>query len=92
MHKPYAFSDSIYEERIRLAEPELSSFIAVVATLHGREHAKLSVEDWLEESELIDSPPRSKTRNWHAVTIAASARLASRLPAGDTSSIAQHRA
>jgi len=92
MHKPDAFSDSIYEEQTRLAEHELSSFIAAVATLYGHEQAKLSAGDWLEESDLIDSAPRSEVRNWHAVTIAASARLASRLPAGDASSIAQHRA
>ena len=92
MQKPDAFSESIYEEQIHLAEHELSSFIAAVTKLYGREQANLSAEDWLDESELIDSPPRSEARNWHAVTIAASARLASRLPAGDTSSIVQHRA
>lgn len=91
MHKPDAFSESIYEEQIRLAEHELSSFISAVTTLYGREQATLSAGDWLDESELIDSPPRSESRNWHAVTIAASARLASRLRASDTPPIGQHR-
>jgi hypothetical protein len=71
------FSDSIYQEQTRC---ELSSFIAAVKASYGPEQAKLS-EDWLEESELIDSPPRSEARNWRAVTIAASARLASRVNA-----------
>lgn len=79
MHTLNPFSDSIYEEQTHLAEHELSSFVTTVAQLYGPEQARLSVEDWLDESELIDSPPRSEARNWHAVTIAASARLASRV-------------
>jgi len=35
------------------------------------EEAKLSAEDWLDESELLDSPARSASRNWQAVTTAA---------------------
>ena len=79
MHAPEPFSDLIYEEQIHLAERELSSFIAAVKASYGPEQAKLSAEDWLEESELMDAPPRSETRNWRAVTIAASARLANRV-------------
>jgi hypothetical protein len=79
MRVPDPFSDSIYEDQIHLAEGELSSFIAGVKASYGQEQAKLSAEDWLEESELMDSPPRSETRNWSAVTVAASARLANRV-------------
>lgn len=79
MNEHKSFSDSIYEEQIHLAERELSSFIAAVTKLYGPEQAKLSAEDWLAESELIDSPPRSEVRNWRTVTIAASARLANRV-------------
>ena len=79
MHEPDLFSDPIYEEQTHLAERELSSFIAAVTKLFGLEQAKLSAEDWLDESELMDSPPRSENRNWRAVTIAASARLANRV-------------
>ena len=79
MNEHESFSGSIYERQACLAESELCSFIAAVAKLYGREQVKLSTEDWLEESELMDSPPRSEARNWHAVTIAASARLASRV-------------
>jgi hypothetical protein len=74
-----SFSDSIYDEQTHLAERELSSFIAAVTKLYGPEQAKLSAEDWLEESDLIDDPPRSEIRDWRSVTIAASARLASRV-------------
>ena len=74
-----SFSDSIYEEETLLAERELSSFIAAVTKLYGPDQAKLSAEDWLDESEVMDSPPRSEERNWRAVTIAASARLANRV-------------
>jgi len=92
MHTSDAFSDLIYEEQTHLAERELSSFVAAVSKLYGPEQARLSAEDWLDESELIDSPPRSEARNWHAVTIAALALLAGRIPVRDDSSAAQRGA
>jgi hypothetical protein len=81
MNEHDSFSDSIYEEQTHLAERELSSFIAAVTKLYGPEQARLSAEDWLDESDLMDSPPRSEARTWRAVTIAASARLANRVNA-----------
>jgi hypothetical protein len=81
MNEHESFSNSIYEEQARLAERELSSFIAAVTKLYGPEQARLSAEDWLDESDLTDSPPRSEVRDWRTVTIAASARLASRIDA-----------
>jgi hypothetical protein len=62
-----------------LAERELSSFISAVTELYGPEQARLSENDWLEELELMDSPMLSTNRQWRAVTIAASVRLAGRL-------------
>ena len=79
MSDPDQFSDSIYERQMQLAERELSSFIAAVTEVYGRRQAELATEDWLDESELMDSPPRSEERDWRAVTIAASARLANRV-------------
>jgi len=79
MNEHESFSDSIYEEQTQLAERELSSFIAAVTELHGPEQASLSAKDWLDESESMDMPPVSTERNWRAVTIAASARLANRV-------------
>lgn len=76
------FSNSIYEEQTHLAERELSAFLGAVTERFGPEQARASAEDWLEESELIDSPPVSTARNWRSVTIAASARLANRIDAG----------
>ncbi len=73
------FSDLIFEEQTHLAERELFSFVAAVTELYGPEQATASTEDWLDESELADSPPRSEPRDWRAVTIAASARLAHRV-------------
>ena len=74
-----SFSDLIYEEQMHLAGRELGSFVVAVAELYGPEQAGLSVEGWLDESELMDSAPRSEARNWRAVTIAAAARLAYRV-------------
>jgi hypothetical protein len=50
--------------------------------MFGSEQARLAAGDWLDESELMDSPPRSTSRDWRAVTVAASARLADRLNVG----------
>ena len=79
MNEHESFSSLIYEEQTQLAERELSAFIAAVAETYGPEQARLSAEDWIDESELRDSPPRSEARNWRTVTIAASVRLANRV-------------
>ena len=79
MNESESFSNSLYTDQMHLAERELSAFIATVAELSGPEQARLSAEDWLDESELMDSPYRSTSRDWRTVTIAASARLATRL-------------
>jgi hypothetical protein len=73
--------NSTYEDQINMSELELSAFISAVTQLFGPEEAKLSAEDWLDESELEDSPARSTSRDWRAVSVAASARLAKRLTA-----------
>ena len=86
-----SFSDSIYEKETHLAERELASFLAAVTKLYGPNQAKLSAEDWLEESETMDSPPRSEERDWRAVTIAASARLANRVNVRTASAVVSHQ-
>ena len=82
MHKEASFCSSTCEDKINMAERELSAFICAVTELFGPEQARLSTEDWLDESELMDRPPRATSRDWRAVTVAASARLANR---GDSS-------
>ena len=79
MDEHKSFSNAIYEEHTYLAGRELSSFIAAVTQLYGSEQDRLSEKDWLEELELMDSLPLSTNRQWRAVTVAASARLARRL-------------
>ena len=79
MNTEESFSSSIYTDQMHLAEHELSAFMAAVTELFGPVQARLSAEDWLDELELMDSPPRSTGRNWRTVTIAASARLATRV-------------
>jgi len=79
MNSDESFDHWTYVERAHLAERELASFIGAVKELFGPEQALRSAEDWLDESQLMDSPPRSTYRNWRAVTVAASARLANRL-------------
>ena len=79
MNTKELFPNSTYEQQMHMAERELASFISAVTESFGPEQARLSAEHWLDESELMDSPPRSTSRDWRAVTVAASARLANRL-------------
>jgi hypothetical protein len=73
------FCKSSFEDETHVADRELSGFLRAVAHLFSAEQATLSVEDWLLESDLPDSPPCSSNRNWRAVTIAATARVGTRL-------------
>ena len=52
MDKEESFCNSTCEEQIKMAERELSAFIRAVTELFGPEQARLSTEDWLDESEL----------------------------------------
>ena len=74
-----SFSNSLYTDQVYLAEHELAAFIGSVTELFGPEQARLSAEDWLDEAEFTDGSSRSTSRDWRAITIAASVRLANRL-------------
>ena len=78
MDKEESFGNSTCEDQVNMAERELSAFMLAVTELFGPEQAGLSAEDWLDESEQMDSPQRATSRDWRAVTVAASARLANR--------------
>jgi hypothetical protein len=73
------FSKSTCVEQIEMAERELASFLGAVTEFYGPEQAGPSADDWLEQCEVMDNPPRYTRRDWRAVTIAAAARLALRL-------------
>src|SRR5579864_7129463 len=79
MTQSESFFSSLYTDQTHLAERELSAFIAAVAELFGANQARISAEVWLDETELVDVSPRSTPRDWRAITIAASVRLANRL-------------
>jgi hypothetical protein len=81
MNTKESFSNSICKEQTQMAEREFSAFISAVKELLGQEQAELSAVDWLDEMESMNSQPGSTGRDWRAVTIAASARLANRLNA-----------
>jgi len=82
-----SFSELIYEQQTHVAERELASFLAAVTELYGPAQARFAAGDWLEEADLMDSPPRSEVRDWRSVTIAASARIASRVNEGAASAM-----
>ena len=79
MNTEQQFSNSTCEDEMHAAERDLAAFIGTVMELFGPKQARLSAEDGLDELELMDSPPRSKGRNWRTVMIGASARLATRV-------------
>ena len=62
MNPDESFDNSTYADQIHMAERELASFIGAVTEVFGPEQARLSADDWLDESELMDSPPRSTSR------------------------------
>jgi hypothetical protein len=62
-----------------IAERELGAFIRAVTELFGPEQARFAAEYWIDELELTDALPGPTRRDWGAITVAASARLARRL-------------
>jgi hypothetical protein len=79
MKQSESFSDASCTDQMLLAGRELSAFIAAVSELFGADQARASVEDWVDELELMEISPRSMHRDWRTITIAASVRLANRL-------------
>jgi len=73
-----------FAKLMTMAERELGSFISAVTELFGSEQARLAVEDWLDELELMETLSGLNVRNWRSITIAASARLANRVRTSDT--------
>jgi hypothetical protein len=81
MNEQKLFSYSSYEEQTHSAERELAEFIKAVTERFGSEYAAAAIDDWLEESDFIDAPPLSINRDWHSVSVAASARLSNQVGA-----------
>jgi hypothetical protein len=50
-----------------------------VKELFGIEQARLAMDDWMEEVEAMDCPSGEAAPMWRRITIAAAARLASRV-------------
>ena len=68
-------------DQLKLAERELSAFLAAVTALFGSEQSKLSAADWLDAFNRILGPDQPTGQDWRAATIIASAQLACRLTA-----------
>ena len=77
MESNISFSNSIYLEQETREDEELMIFTRAVAEAFGSQEARLSEKDWLSETESMDTAPISLARNWRAISIAASFRLAS---------------
>jgi hypothetical protein len=75
-----------FAKLMTMAERELGSFISAVTELFGSKQARLAVEDWLDELELMETLSGLNVRNWRSITIAASARLAYRVRTSDAAS------
>jgi hypothetical protein len=77
---PYQNGNSICAEPVVRAERELSAFFSAVAELFGPEQATLAAKDWLQQLEVMTDLPGS-SREWRALSIEASAKLAKRVNA-----------
>jgi hypothetical protein len=66
-------------ESMERAERELAAFMAAVTDSFGSEQAGLAAEDWLDELETSDALPGVGAGSWRRITIAAAARLATRV-------------
>jgi hypothetical protein len=67
------------ENERSIAERELSIFIHSVTNLLGPEPTKYLTEIWMDEVAALDIMPGPTSLDWRLVTVAAAARLASRL-------------
>lgn len=74
-------SDLTFDVEMSMAEREFSAFFTAVEALFGPTQAKLSAEDWLNVTTQMSTQNQPTYRDWRAVTIAASSRLAQRLVA-----------
>jgi hypothetical protein len=79
MNPTVSASDLPIVDQLRMAERELSAFFTAVEILFGSKQAKLSTEDWLNATEQVLGRNQPTQRDWRAVTIVASSRLAHRL-------------
>lgn len=81
MHNTRSLHNATCAELMVVAERELAAFLGAVTELYGAEQATMSAEVWLDELEAMNSLPGATNRDWRTVTIAALARLVSRLTA-----------
>jgi hypothetical protein len=72
---------------VSMAKKDLAAFAHAVNEVFGSEHARQSVEDWIDELEQMDTPAAATTPGWRHVTIAAAARLARRIKPQESSPI-----
>jgi hypothetical protein len=79
-NEPYQNGNSICAELVVRVERELSAFFSAVAELFGPEQATLAAKDWLQQLEVMTDLPGS-AREWRALSIEASAKLAKRVNA-----------
>jgi len=64
---------------VTAAERELAVFVSSIRDCLGPEQTRFLTEIWLDELASMDFMPEPSSPNWRLVTLAASARLASRL-------------
>lgn len=66
-------------ERVTMAERELAEFISFATNFLGSEPTKVLTDIWLDELASMETMPGPTSPDWRLVTIAATARLTTRL-------------
>ena len=79
-NEPLQYGNSICAELVISAERELFAFTSAVTELFGPDQAVLAAGNWLQGLEVMVEPP-SSPREWRALSIEVSARLAKRVNA-----------
>ena len=78
--EPLKDSNHPCPDLMTMAERELSAFFKAITQLFGPEQAELTADDWLQELIDVDGLPTS-ARDWRLITLNATTRLTSRMPA-----------
>ena len=58
-----------------MAEKELAAFTLAVSELLGPEQARQTIEDWIEQLQLMDWATEGVMPHWRGLTMAAASRL-----------------
>ena len=79
MQRTKQFCSELTAGCLACAEKELAAYAQAVQELFGSDYARQSIHDWVEEIEWMDWPSGDAIPDWRRLTVAATAKLATRV-------------